>query len=183
MVEPPPGCVVGDGHGRRWRIEMTKFMVTVFAFGISACALDTGDQPEQQGLDEWQVTSSLDDVAIAKAKAVAMVRAEPVTEDMSVDPRSAACGRAPSVSTGLFVPDAPRADAANQRNGTTALSSTNCTIVGVLQPTDDAVYFCWTPASDGTWTYARNVRTNVQGWTRDDLLDRNGSGTRCPPPF
>ncbi|MGB3444300.1 MAG: SH3 domain-containing protein [Actinophytocola sp.] len=72
--------------------------------------------------------------------------------------------------------DAPSGGAANQRSGT----STNCTILGVLQPTDDALYFCWTEGNDGyTWTYLRNQRTGVRGWVRDNLLDGYGSDDYC----
>jgi hypothetical protein len=52
-------------------------------------------------------------------------------------------------------------------------------IVGVLQPTDDALYYCYTWANDGfSWTYLRNQRTGVRGWSRDNLLDVNADGTR-----
>jgi hypothetical protein len=50
----------------------------------------------------------------------------------------------------------------------------------VLQPTDDARYFCWTEGNDGfTWTYLQNLRTNVRGWVRDNLLDNFGSTEWC----
>ena len=85
--------------------------------------------------------------------------------------------------------DAPSGGAANQRSG----SSTGCAILGVLQPSDDALYFCFTIANDGaTWTYNQNLRTGKRGWTRDDLLDISdthpelivgGAPNVCPPPL
>jgi hypothetical protein len=32
-------------------------------------------------------------------------------------------------------------------------------VARVLQPTDDAVYFCYTIGTSGTWTYLQNLRT------------------------
>ena len=142
---------------------MKRLMVTVFAFGMSACALDSaGNQPEQQAVDEELVSPSPDYLASAKAQAAAA----------SVLPLNASCGTVGPNVGNEFHADAPAGDAANQRSG----SSTGCTILGVLQPTDDATYFCWTRATDGlTWTYLRNERTKVRGWVRDDLLDDNGA--------
>jgi len=101
---------------------------------------------------------------IAKAKLASI-------EANAPSPQAAACGRAGPTGTSERVNDAAFTGAANQRNGTVAVSSNNCTIVGVLQPTDDALYFCWTLGNDGfTWTYAQNLRTGVRGWTRDNLL-------------
>lgn len=69
--------------------------------------------------------------------------------------------------------DAPASGAANQRSG----SSTGCPAPGVLQPTDDALYFCYTWGNDDfSWTYLRNQRTGVRGWVRDVLLDVNPDG-------
>lgn len=142
---------------------MKRLMVTVFALGMSACALDpAGDQPEQQVLDEELVSPSPEYLASAKAQAAA-------ASDSS---DFASCGTAGPNIGNEFNADAPLGGAANQRSG----SSTGCTILGVLQPTDDATYFCWTRGNDGfTWTYLRNQRTNVRGWVRDDLLDDNGA--------
>jgi hypothetical protein len=87
----------------------------------------------------------------------------------------AACGRSgPNIQNG-HVADAAFTGAANIRTG----SSTACAAVGVMQPTDDAVYFCYTGGTDGTWTYLRNVRTGVQGWVKDSLLRGNGSNSYC----
>lgn len=59
-------------------------------------------------------------------------------------------------------------------------SSTSCTAPGSIQPSDQLDYYCFTLGNDGyTWTYLRNRRTGVQGWTRDDLLPGNGSGYGC----
>jgi hypothetical protein len=117
-------------------------------------------------VDEELVSPSPDYLASAKAQAAAA----------SVLPLNASCGTVGPNLGNEFNADAPRGDAANQRSG----SSTSCTILGVLQPTDDATYFCWTRATDGlTWTHLRNERTGVKGWVRDDLLDDNGSGFNC----
>jgi hypothetical protein len=90
----------------------------------------------------------------------------------SASPLNASCGRAGPNVANHRVNDAPSNGTANQRSG----SSTSCTAPGALQPSDDAIYFCWTRATDGsTWTYLRNIRTGVQGWVRDDLLKENGA--------
>lgn len=94
----------------------------------------------------------------------------------SVNPDHAACGRAGPNIDNHRVNDAPSQGAAQQRSG----SSTSCAALGVLQPTDDAIYFCWTHGNDGfTWTYLQNIRTGVRGWTRDNLLDQNGAVSNC----
>ncbi len=49
--------------------------------------------------------------------------------------------------------------------------------VGVLQPGDDADYYCWTKGPRFTWTFLRNLRTGVRGWVRDDLLRKSGPGS------
>jgi hypothetical protein len=88
---------------------------------------------------------------------------------------AAYCGRSgPNLQNGR-VNDAAFTGPANQRSG----SSTSCSAPGVLQPTDDALYFCWTSGTGGTWTYLRNLRTGVQGWVLDSLLRNNGSNRYC----
>jgi hypothetical protein len=87
----------------------------------------------------------------------------------------AACGKTGPNLTNKITTNASYPNAANQRSG----SSTSCVAVGALQPTDDALYYCYTAASDGTWTYLKNVRTGVRGWVRDDLLRDNGSFDWC----
>jgi hypothetical protein len=61
--------------------------------------------------------------------------------------------RAPATkwqATRVRTNDAAFTGAAKQRSG----SSTGCVAVGVLQPTDDALDFCFTDGNDGfTWTY------------------------------
>jgi len=97
-----------------------------------------------------------------------------------ISPLHATCGRTGPNIENRVEADAPLSGAANQRSGTVAVSSTNCTIVGVLQPTDDALYYCYTWGNDGySWTYLRNQRTGVRGWVRDNLLDSNGSVAHC----
>ncbi|GAB2959789.1 SH3 domain-containing protein [Saccharothrix stipae] len=66
--------------------------------------------------------------------------------------------------------------AAKQRSG----SSTSCEALGTVQTSDRLDYHCYTfGLDDFTWTYLRNVRTNVAGWVRDDLLKDGGSGVLC----
>jgi hypothetical protein len=105
--------------------------------------------------------------------------AAPKTDPGGISPMHAPCGTAgPNLENRVEL-DAPLSGAVNQRNGTVSASPTNCTIVGQLQPTDDARYFCFTLANDGfTWTYLQNQRTGVRGWSRDDLLDVNPDGTQ-----
>jgi len=94
-----------------------------------------------------------------------------------VAPQFAPCGTAGSTRISERHNDAPSNGAAKQRSG----SSTGCAAVGVLQPTDDALYFCWTRENANfTWTYLQNLRTGVRGWVRDDLLDGNGAPNLCP---
>ena len=97
------------------------------------------------------------------------------TDDLSVDPDAAACGRAGPNLENRRVNDATASGADNQRSG----SSTGCPAVGVLQATDDAIYFCFTSGTGGTWTYLQNVRTGVRGWVLDSLLDGDGSLVGC----
>jgi hypothetical protein len=90
---------------------------------------------------------------------------------------SASCGVSAPNLENLRVNDAASNGAANQRSG----SFISCGAVGVLQPTDDALYFCYTDtaANRSSWTYLRNLRTGVQGWVRDDLLQNSGSHRNC----
>lgn len=116
---------------------------------------------------------ALSGIALATPASAAPPKGDPGT----VSPMHAPCGTAGPNRENRVEADAPAGGAVNQRSGTIALSSTNCVIVGVLQPTDDALYFCYTIGNDGfTWTYLRNQRTNVRGWSRDDLLDLNADG-------
>ncbi|PRX96167.1 hypothetical protein [Allonocardiopsis opalescens] len=60
-------------------------------------------------------------------------------------------------------------------------SSTSCNILGQAQRADRLNYYCYTRGNDGaTWSYARNERTGVAGWIRDDLLADGGSFVWCP---
>jgi len=125
-------------------------------------AADEGTQATMDQ-DTAQVSENLNEkraTDIAKAK-MALVGAD------AISPQAAACGKAGPTSTSERVNDAAFKGAAQQRSG----SSTSCTAPGALQPTDDALYFCFTVGNDGfTWTFLQNLRTTVRGWTRDDLL-------------
>jgi hypothetical protein len=118
--------------------------------------------------------------ALSGAVLAAPASAEPPKGDPgAVSPMHAPCGTPGPNLENRVEADAPASGAVNQRSGTIAASSTNCVIVGVLQPTDDARYFCFTLGNDGfTWTYLQNQRTGVRGWSRDNLLDLNPDGTR-----
>jgi hypothetical protein len=119
--------------------------------------------------------------ATAGITLAAPASAAPNTDSGDASAKHAYCGRpAPPNLDGWIDYDAPVSGAVNQRNGTIASSSTNCPILGSLQPTDDAEYYCYTWGNDGySWTYLRNTRTNVRGWSRDNLLDDFGSGVYC----
>lgn len=99
----------------------------------------------------------------------------------SADPKgevgvaNAPCGKnAPDKDAGSW--GATAKTAANQRSG----SSLSCGIDGVLQTSDRADYHCYTRQNaQYTWTFLRNVRTNVSGWVRDDLLEDGGSIEYC----
>lgn len=89
---------------------------------------------------------------------------------------NAPCGiNGPNIQN-QHVDNAALVSGARQRTG----SSTACTGRGALQPGDAAVYYCYTWGNDGySWTFLRNLRTGVVGWTRDDLLRNNGSSRGC----
>jgi hypothetical protein len=112
-------------------------------------------------------------VGCATALASAVAAAEPAgASPGGASPLNASCGTVGPNLANLRVNDAPVSGAVNQRSG----SSTSCSIPGVLQPTDDAIYYCWTAGNDGlTWTYLKNIRTGVLGWSRDDLLKGFGA--------
>jgi hypothetical protein len=101
-------------------------------------------------------------------EAVSGLGTKPGTEvGTELEPAHAACGTTGPNLDNRRVNDASSPNTANQRTG----SSTGCAAPGALQPTDDALYFCWTQGNDGfTWTYLQNLRTGVRGWVRDDLL-------------
>ncbi|HEU4408630.1 MAG TPA: hypothetical protein VFS43_25435 [Polyangiaceae bacterium] len=125
--------------------------------GVNDVAAEAESRPEQQASDEERAAL------------------EGAVPDVPTDD-AAACGKTgPNLDTKI-VADAASPNSANQRSG----SSTGCAAVGVLQPTDDADYYCYTAGNDGfTWTYLSNRRTGVRGWVRDDLLRDNGSFKWC----
>jgi hypothetical protein len=117
--------------------------------------------------------------AIAKLEAMAGRAAGSTverTEDELPSPSAAACGRPGPNRENRRVNNASSPNAARQRSG----SSTGCVALGVLQPTDDAVYYCYTVVHTAdrtkTWTYLRSLRTGVRGWVLDDLLRLNAGG-------
>ena len=58
--------------------------------------------------------------------------------------------------------------------------STSCTVKGLAYPSQRADYYCFVTGGDGyTWTYLRDVSTNVTGYVRDDLLADHGSTVHC----
>src|ERR1044071_8111489 len=137
---------------------MTRFMVMVLAVGVSACALDpAADRRDPRVLDEEQAGSTLESATV-------ITPGDPA-------PLPATCVTPPNLQNEV-IPDA----AVNGAPILRCCPVTSCSSPGVLQPTDDALYFCWTLGDDGfTWTFLRNLRTGAQGWVRDNLLRNNGS--------
>jgi len=140
---------------------MKKLLVVMFACGLAACMAED---------DTVEVDQAVMDDETAKELALEIE----VSKGMAIEPASAACGRSGPNRENRRVNDAASPNAANQRSG----SSTGCTAHGVLQPSDDAIYYCYTLAGDFTWTYLQSVRTGVRGWVRDDLLRLNSNGSR-----
>jgi len=139
--------------------------------------LGSESNPEQLSLSEALASGKFE---IAPEKVKAMEDAAHALESGGPITQHAACGRSGPNRDQTVHANAPSSGAVNQRSGTIAASSTNCPILGVLQPTDDAEYFCWTTGNDGfTWSYTRSVRTGVRGWSRDNLLDGFGAVTNC----
>jgi hypothetical protein len=145
---------------------------------LSGCGAEPPENnSEQQSLSEMATSTKLE---IPPEKQKAMEEAAGKIRPGQPLPRHAPCGTTGPDRDHVIHPDAPVGDAVNQRNGTIALSPTNCPILGVLQPTDDAEYFCWTLGNDNfTWTFLRNTRTGVRGWSRDNLLDGFGAVCNC----
>lgn len=141
--------------------------------GTVGCAVDENDPKSASG----EVASDTFTEHLDPERAAAITKSKMTSIDTAtIAPDAAACGRAGNTSSSVRTNDAAFTGAANQRSG----SSTGCVAVGVLQPTDDALYFCFTVGNDGfTWTYNQNIRTGVRGWTRDDLLRGDGSFTFC----
>jgi hypothetical protein len=145
--------------------------------GVVGCAMDENDP--KSASDEVASDTVTEHFDSERAAAIAKTKMASI-DTATVSPNAAACGRAGNTSSSTRTNDAAFTGAANQRSG----SSTGCVAVGVLQPTDDALYFCFTcvPSSttcNETWTYNQNIRTGVRGWTRDDLLRGDGSFTFC----
>jgi len=165
--------------GKRAIGVISGLAAIAFYVAVSGCGLEApNDSAEQQSLSEVVASAKFE---IPSAKMKAMEDAAGAIDPGRPGPQHAPCGTAgPNLDHAIHA-DAPVSGAVNQRNGTIALTSTNCPILGVLQETDDAEYFCWTLANDGfTWTYARSIRTGVRGWSRDNLLDGFGAVNQCP---
>lgn len=132
--------------------------------GIVGCAIDENDPTGTS--DEVASETFTENFDPDRAAAIAKVKMG-LIHTATITPNAAACGKNGDTSTSVRVNDAAFTGAANQRSG----SSTSCVAKGVLQPTDDALYYCFTSDSnDFTWTYNQNLRTGVRGWTLDDLL-------------
>ena len=142
------------------------------ATSASEEAASVANEPDTAHLDPERAAAS------AKARRALIGTA-------AIMPNAAACGKAGDTSSSVRTNDAAFTGAAKQRSG----SSTGCTAPGALQPTDDALYYCFTCTTDcsdiGSWTYNKNIRTGVSGWTRNDLLRPepggpvNGSSRFC----
>ena len=123
------------------------------------------------------LTAAASMFAVALALALALpASAVDKTASAPVSAMHAPCGtNGPNLQNEVIY-DAALVAGARQRTG----SSTACAGRGALQLGDDAVYYCYTVGDDGwTWTFLRNLRTGVEGWTRDDLLRGNGSWRHC----
>jgi hypothetical protein len=55
----------------------------------------------------------------------------------------------------------------------------DCTVRGTGLHGDTVTYHCWTSGQDGTWTFLTNHATGVMGWSKDSLLENNGSQYHC----
>jgi hypothetical protein len=145
--------------------------------GIVGCAIDENDP--NSASDEVASDTSTEHSDSERAAAIAKAKMA-LIDTATITPTSefAACGKKGPTSTSERVNDAAFTGAAQQRSG----SSTNCTALGTLQPTHDALYYCFTFGNDGfTWTYNKNISLSngATGWTRDDLLRGDGSFTYC----
>src|SRR5262245_36860697 len=133
------------------------FAAVLFYGALSGCGIEPSEESsEQQSLSEVVASAKFE---IPPEKLKAMEEPLPNIDPGQPVPQHAPCGTTGPNRDHAIHPDAPAGDAVNQRNGTIALSPTNCPILGVLQPTDDAEYFCWTRGNDNfTWTFLRNIR-------------------------
>jgi hypothetical protein len=103
--------------------------------------------------------------------------AAPTADSAPASAMDAACGTNGPNLENRWVDDVAIRGAANQRTGP---SDRFCGARGVLQPTDDAIYYCATLDSRGReWTFLRNLRTGVVGWTVNSLLRDGGSHAWC----
>ena len=146
------------------------FAIAVVTGITTGCADLDGDGVST---DESALTAQETDPAVVEnfdpARAQTIAKAKWASLDGAHGiPQFASCGRAGSTGIQERVNDAAFHGAAKQRSG----SSTDCGAPGALQPTDDALYFCftWDQTFTFSWTYLQNLRTGVRGWTRDDLL-------------
>lgn len=176
---------------------MKTLIVTLFMCCVAACAVDDGMTDEGMPVSnlkdgaETTDAETADDIVMEPfdpERVATIAKAKMALLGTSAISQAAACGTAGPTSTSERVNDAAFTGTARQRTG----SSTSCTSPGALQPTDDALYYCYTCVGPGcieTWTYNQNLRTKVRGWTRDDLLrpppgaDFGGARNSCPPPL
>ena len=158
-------------HLDRHLDALGRLIVMTSCVLVAACTVESETPPGPQASDEARMGSNLEDPDAIPSDAI-------VAKGLNglISPLEAACGTVAGNLENRLVADAAFTGTARQRTG----SSTSCPAPGALQPTDDAIYFCFTFANDGfTWTYLQNVRTGVRGWTRDDLLRDNGSRCVC----
>ncbi len=91
-------------------------------------------------------------------------------------PQNAVCGHRAPRNLDPISSITGAANAALIRSG----SSRSCARLGQSSSTDRLDFFCFTVGNDGfTWTYLKNRTTGKAGWTRDDLLPRDGSSFFC----
>jgi len=166
----------------------TNIKAMLFAVAVSGVSACVDGPPDEEGRDkalddsssvvpdsateqEGEATEPLTGHFDPEQEAASGKARRALTGNSTITINAASCGRAGDTSSSVRVNDAAFTGAARQRTG----SSTGCAAPGELQPSDDALYYCFTCTTDacdnvGSWTYNQNLRTHVSGWTRNDLL-------------
>lgn len=154
-----------------------KTLATFLLMCSAVACMDTAD-------DLMMLTVAEDEIAVAvetmgsdvlpsaedeAAKLEAMKKASTLEGSLA-----AACGKVGPNVENRRVNDASSPNHPYLRLG----SSTSCDPAGQINPSDDAIYFCFTRAGDYTWTYLRSLTSGIKGWVRDDLLRLNPNGSR-----
>jgi hypothetical protein len=174
-----------EGEDMTTNIKAMLFAIAVS--GVSACvdgspgdhvggeALDDSSSvvPESAPAQEGEATEQLTEHFDSERAAASGKARRALIGTATITPNFASCGTVGNTSVSVRVNDAALSGSARQRSG----SSTSCPAPGQLEPTDDALYYCFTCTTDacdntGSWTYNKNLSKSpfVSGWTRNDLL-------------